>query len=165
MTVPIVFAGLVGAIVWNLVTWYFSMPVLVLARADRRRARRDARGRRHRTRVVWSGILAKVIVPALLAPFICGGVAYLATRHLVRRSPGTCPRSTRAAASGSARSASSSLVALAHGTNDAQKTMGVVTLTLIAGGRLGGDEAIPLWVKVVVRRGDRAPARSRAAGA
>jgi inorganic phosphate transporter, PiT family len=41
----------------------------------------------------------------------------------------------------------SSLVALAHGTNDAQKTMGVVTLTLVAGGRLGGDDAIPFWVK------------------
>ena len=44
---------------------------------------------------------------------------------------------------------SSSLLALAHGTNDAQKTMGVITLTLIAGGRLGSDEAVPFWVKFV----------------
>jgi PiT family inorganic phosphate transporter len=45
--------------------------------------------------------------------------------------------------------ASSSLVALAHGTNDAQKTMGVVTLTLVPGGRLGADEPIPFWVKLI----------------
>jgi inorganic phosphate transporter, PiT family len=147
VTVPIVFAGLVGAIVWNLVTWCFSIPsssshaliggvigAMIAAVGS------DA--------VVWSGILAKVVIPALLAPFICGGAAYLATRlsfGLTRNL--SEDHSSRGFRYG--QIASSSLVALAHGTNDAQKTMGVVTLTLIAGGRLGGDEAIPLWVKVV----------------
>src|SRR6195952_739325 len=79
VTVPIVFAGLVGAIVWNLVTWYFSIPsssshALIGGVLGAMLAAVGTGG------VVWSGILAKVIVPALLAPVICGGVAYLATR-------------------------------------------------------------------------------------
>ena len=146
VTVPIVFAGLAGAIVWNLVTWYFSVPsssshALIGGVLGAMLAAVGTGG------VVWSGILAKVIVPALLAPVICGGVAYLATRislGLTRSVPQEhAGRGFRLGQIGT-----SSLVALAHGTNDAQKTMGVVTLTLIAGGRLGGDEAIPFWVKL-----------------
>ncbi len=79
VTVPIVFAGLVGAIVWNLVTWYFSVPsssshALIGGVLGAMLAAVGTHG------VIWSGILAKVIVPALLAPVICGAVAYLATR-------------------------------------------------------------------------------------
>ncbi len=146
VTVPIVFAGLVGAILWNLVTWYFSVPsssshALIGGVLGAMIAAVGTGG------VIWSGILAKVIVPALLAPLICGGVAYLATRiayGLTSNVPGEhAGRGFRLGQMGT-----SSLVALAHGTNDAQKTMGVVTLTLVAGGRLGAGDGIPLWVKV-----------------
>jgi PiT family inorganic phosphate transporter len=146
VTVPIVFAGLVGAIVWNLVTWYFSIPsssshALIGGVVGAMLAAVGSNA------VIWSGIASKVLIPALLAPFICGGVAYLATRlsyGLTRNMPEE--HASRGFRLG--QIASSSLVALAHGTNDAQKTMGVVTLTLVAGDRLGADEAIPLWVKV-----------------
>jgi inorganic phosphate transporter, PiT family len=146
VTVPIVFAGLVGAIIWNLVTWYFSIPsssshALIGGVLGAMIAAVGSHA------VIWSGIFAKVIIPALLAPFICGGVAYLATRlsyGFTRSVPGE--HSSRGFRLG--QIASSSLVALAHGTNDAQKTMGVVTLTLVAGNRLGADAGIPLWVKV-----------------
>ena len=146
VTVPIVFAGLVGAIVWNLVTWYFSVPsssshALIGGVLGAMIAAVGTGS------VIWSGILAKVIVPALLAPVICGGVAFLATRisfWLTRSVPEEhAGRGFRLGQVGT-----SSLVALAHGTNDAQKTMGVVTLTLVAGGRLGAGDAIPLWVKI-----------------
>jgi PiT family inorganic phosphate transporter len=147
VTVPIVFAGLVGAILWNLITWYFSIPsssshALIggVIGAMIGAVGTDA--------VVWSGILAKVVIPALLAPFICGGAAYLATRLSFGLTRSVSEEhSSRGFRYG--QIASSSLVALAHGTNDAQKTMGVVTLTLVAGGRLGADEAIPFWVKLV----------------
>jgi PiT family inorganic phosphate transporter len=147
VTVPIVFAGLVGAIVWNLATWYFSIPsssshALIGGVLGAMIAAVGSGA------VEWSGILAKVIIPAVLAPFICGGAAYLATRlsfGLTRNLPEE--HTGRGFRYG--QIASSSLVALAHGTNDAQKTMGVVTLTLIAGDRLAPDAAIPLWVKVV----------------
>ena len=147
VTVPIVFAGLVGAILWNLITWYFSIPsssshALIGGVLGAMIAAVGSNA------VVWSGVLAKVIIPALLAPFICGGAAYIATRlsfALTRNLPEQhASRGFRYGQIGS-----SSLVALAHGTNDAQKTMGVVTLTLIAGGRLGAHDAIPLWVKVI----------------
>jgi PiT family inorganic phosphate transporter len=147
VTVPIVFAGLVGAIVWNLVTWYLSIPsssshALIGGVLGAMIAAVGSHG------VIWSGIVAKVIIPAVLAPFICGGVAYLATRlsyQFTRNVSGE--HSSRGFRLG--QIASSSLVALAHGTNDAQKTMGVVTLTLVAGNRLGADEGVPTWVKVV----------------
>ena len=147
VTVPIVFAGLVGAILWNLVTWYFSVPsssshALIGGVLGAMIAAVGSGA------VIWSGILSKVLLPALIAPLVCGGLAYLATR-LSFGLTGGCARSARAAASALGQIASSSLVALAHGTNDAQKTMGVITLTLIAGGRLGADDPIPFWVKLV----------------
>jgi PiT family inorganic phosphate transporter len=147
VTVPIVFAGLVGAIVWNLVTWYLSIPsssshALIGGVLGAMIAAVGSHG------VIWSGIVAKVIIPAVLAPFICGGVAYLATRLSYRFTRNVSgEHSSRGFRLGQV--ASSSLVALAHGTNDAQKTMGVVTLTLVAGNRLGADEGVPTWVKVV----------------
>jgi PiT family inorganic phosphate transporter len=84
----------------------------------------------------------------VLAPFVCGLAAYIATRvayGLTRRSR------EEDAAEGFRFSqiASSSMVALAHGTNDAQKTMGVIVLTLVAGGRLAPDAPVPTWVKLV----------------
>jgi PiT family inorganic phosphate transporter len=147
VTVPIVFAGLVGAILWNLLTWYLSIPsssshALIGGVIGAMIAAVGTNG------VIWSGIAAKVIIPAVLAPFICGGVAYLATRFsyaLTARVPDE--HKDRGFRLG--QIASSSLVALAHGTNDAQKTMGVITLTLIAGDRLGADAGVPLWVKLV----------------
>ena len=146
VTVPIVFAGLVGAIIWNLVTWYFSIPsssshALIGGVLGAMIAAVGSGA------VIWSGILAKVIIPALLAPFICGGVAYLATR-LSYGLTKSVPEEHAGRGFRLGQIASSSLVALAHGTNDAQKTMGVVTLTLVAGDRLGAGEAIPFWVKV-----------------
>ena len=147
VTVPIVFAGLVGAIVWNLVTWYFSMPsssshALIGGMLGAMIAAVGTGA------VIWSGVFSKVIIPALLAPLICGSAAYLATR-LSFGFTKSVPEDYSSRGFQLCQIASSSLVALAHGTNDAQKTMGVVTLTLVAGGRLGADEPIPLWVKFV----------------
>ena len=164
VTVPIVFAGLVGAIVWNLVDVVLQHPVVLVARADRRRARRDDRGRRH-----GRGDLERH--PREGHHPRAARAVHLRRRRLPRdaalasASRGAFPSEHASRGFRLGQIASSSLVALAHGTNDAQKTMGVVTLTLIAGGRLGADEAIPFWVKLVVRRGDRARARSPAAGA
>jgi PiT family inorganic phosphate transporter len=147
VTVPIVFAGLVGAILWNVVTWYLSIPsssshALIGGVVGSMLAAVGSDG------VVWSGIASKVVIPAVLAPIVCGAAAFVATRlsfGLTRRVPeGSSGKGFRLG-----QIASSSLVALAHGTNDAQKTMGVVVLTLVAGGRLGADAGVPTWVKIV----------------
>ena len=144
ITLPIVFAALLGAIAWNIATWSFGLPsssshaliggvigaTFVAAGASA---------------IHGSSVVAKVIVPAVLAPIIAGIVSALATRltyQLAR--PDEHSESRRYFRLG--QLASASLVSLAHGTNDAQKTMGVVTLALIADHRLqpGGDP--PFWV-------------------
>src|SRR5262245_24835336 len=147
VTVPIIFAGLVGAILWNVATWFLGIPsssshALVGGVVGAVIAGAGSQA------VIWNGIASKVIIPAVLAPFVCGLAAFLATRLSYRL--------TRSVGSGSSSQgfrvsqiASSSMVALAHGTNDAQKTMGVIVLTLVAGDRLAADAGVPVWVKIV----------------
>jgi inorganic phosphate transporter, PiT family len=145
ITVPVVFAGLIGAIVWNVITWYGGIPsssshALVGGVVGAVLAAEGTSG------VIWSGIAAKVLIPALLAPFVCGLAALVATLLAFRL---TRSVSGESAGKGFRRSQvfSSGLVALAHGTNDAQKTMGVIVLTLVAGGQLSAGSGVPLWVK------------------
>ena len=146
VTLEIIFAGLVGAILWNVFTWYLSVPsssshALIGGVIGAVLAAVGTSG------VDWTGVISKVAVPALLAPLVAGSAALIATRisyRLTRRTtPETSRRGFRVGQIGS-----SGLVALAHGTNDAQKTMGVIVLALVAAGRLGPAESMPLWVKV-----------------
>jgi PiT family inorganic phosphate transporter len=145
------FAALVGAIAWNLLTWAAGLPsssshALIggLIGAGLVAGGSDA--------IKGSAIVEKVIAPGVLAPIVCGLVAILGTfvaYKLRQRDP--TDRTSRAYRYGQIGTAS--LVSLAHGTNDAQKTMGVITLALVAHGTLhqAGAEnfAVPLWVKVL----------------
>jgi PiT family inorganic phosphate transporter len=144
ITLNIVFAGLIGAITWNLVTWYFGIPsssshALIggVVGATLVVSGRDA--------IKGAGIVEKVLIPAVLAPFLAGAVAllgtYLAYRLTHREKPEHVKRGFRYG-----QIASASMVSLAHGTNDAQKTMGVITLALIAHGSLDGNASVPTWV-------------------
>jgi len=146
ITLPIVFAGLLGAIVWNMITWSVGLPsssshALIggIIGATLVSAGTSA--------VHGHSIVAKVVIPALLAPVLAGLVAMLATRLSYRiAKPDERPRSHRYFRYG--QLASASLVSLAHGTNDAQKTMGVITLALIADHQLGAGSDPPAWVIV-----------------
>ena len=147
VTVPIIFAGLVGAILWNVATWFLGIPsssshALVGGVVGAVIAGVGTKA------VIWSGIASKVVIPAVLAPFVCGIAAYVATLLAYRLTRGARPDDASTGFRVS-QIASSSMVALAHGTNDAQKTMGVIVLTLVAGGRLAPDAAVPAWVKIV----------------
>jgi inorganic phosphate transporter, PiT family len=146
VTTTVIFAGLVGAITWNLVTWWFGVPssssqALIGGVLGATLAAVGSRG------VEWDGVLSKVLVPALIAPVLAGVVALTATvivyRLIKRFTAARAERGFRWA-----QVASSSMVALAHGTNDAQKTMGIICLALIANGNLsGGDNfSVPDWV-------------------
>lgn len=146
-TLSVVFAGLVGAIVWNLVTWWAGLPsssshALIGGVVGATLAAQGA------SAVQGGGLLGKVIVPALVAPvlaFTVGGLAILLAYRLVGRlAPGTVNRGFRAG-----QIASGGLLALAHGTNDAQKTMGIITLALVAHGNLSAENPqVPFWVVV-----------------
>jgi PiT family inorganic phosphate transporter len=146
ITLTIVFAGLLGAILWNLVTWLLGLPsssshALIGGMVGATLAGLGA------SAVNGTAIIQKVVIPAVLAPVIAGTVAVLAVRtasRIVRR----------AARDGAERNfrrgqiASASLISLAHGTNDAQKTMGIITLALVAHGTIGEDAGVPHWVVV-----------------
>ncbi len=144
VTLPIVFAGLLGAIAWNVLTWFFGLPsssshALIGGVVG---ATAVAVGTHA---VEGHNIVAKVLVPAVISPVIAGIVAALATfvaYRIAQPNEVTATRKTfRLGQIGSA-----SLVSLAHGTNDAQKTMGVITLALIADGRISKGSDPPLWV-------------------
>ena len=146
ITVPIIFAGLVGAILWNVITWYEGIPsssshALVGGVVGSVLAAEGSSG------VLWSGVFSKVLIPACIAPFVCGFAAYLATRVAFRLTRNDSEDATSRGFR-SSQILSSSLVALAHGTNDAQKTMGVIVLTLVAGGYADAGSGVPNWVKV-----------------
>jgi PiT family inorganic phosphate transporter len=146
ITPTVVFAGLVGAIVWNLATWYFGLPsssshaliggvvgsAFVAAGPDA---------------VMGEGVIGKVLIPAVIAPvvaFVVGVVAINIVYGIVgRERPGLVNRGFRLG-----QVVSGGLLALAHGTNDAQKTMGVITLALISNGNLSSDSNVPTWVVI-----------------
>jgi PiT family inorganic phosphate transporter len=144
ITPTVVFAGLVGAIGWNLFTWSYGLPsssshALIggVVGSTFAAVGGDA--------ILGEGILGNVLIPALVAPllaFLVGAMAILACYAIVGGlRPGPVTRGFRFG-----QTVSGGLLALAHGTNDAQKTMGVIVLALVADGTLGSDEGIPFWV-------------------
>jgi PiT family inorganic phosphate transporter len=148
VTTTVVFAGLVGAIAWNLVTWYVGLPsssshaligglVGAVVAATGWQA------------VSGNGLVTKLIIPAIVAPLLAFLAAFisivLVNRIIAYSRPGTVGRSFR-----SGQIVSSSLLALSHGTNDAQKTMGIIALALVASGKISAAHFhVPLWVVVV----------------
>ncbi|MCX4761034.1 inorganic phosphate transporter [Streptomyces sp. NBC_01275] len=140
----VIFAALVGAILWNLLTWLVGLPSssshalmggligATIASAGTGAVHGDV-------------LVTKVLIPAIAAPIVAGVAAMLATRlsyTLGKKADG------KAAAKGyrTGQIASAGLVSLAHGTNDAQKTMGIITLALVAGGAVAPDSDPPTWV-------------------
>jgi PiT family inorganic phosphate transporter len=146
VTTPIVFAGLIGAIAWNLATWFFGLPsssshALIGGVVGATFAAHGADA------VQFSGLLDKVIIPALVAPVlalvVAGGAILIAYRVVGRQRPGPVTRGFRLG-----QWVSGSLFSLSHGTNDAQKTMGIMFLALVANGNLQTSDSVPTWVVV-----------------
>jgi inorganic phosphate transporter, PiT family len=145
ITTTVVFAGLIGAIAWNLATWWLGLPsssshaliggvVGAAFVADGPSA------------IFGDGLVEKVLVPGLVAPILAFTVAALAILVIYRMvgnvRPGPVNRGYRLG-----QIVTGSMFSLAHGTNDAQKTMGIITLALIAHGDLPADSFdVPFWV-------------------
>ncbi len=149
----IVLAGLVGAITWNILTWLLGLPSSSSHALFGGLIGATVAGLGWAA-VNWTGdgtkldgVIGKVILPAVMSPVLAALVAALGTWLVFRIIGGLVGRSTdqgfRWGQIGSA-----SLVSLAHGTNDAQKTMGVITLALIGSGHWTDTSAVPLWVKL-----------------
>jgi len=144
VTLTVVLAGLCGGIIWNLLTWLFGIPsssshALIGGVIGSTLAAAGGQA------VQWHNLFSKVIIPAGLSPIIAVGVAGLGT-WLVYRISRKIAAGARNHGFRIGQIGSASMVALAHGTNDAQKTMGVITLALIANGTLPSDASAPFWV-------------------
>ncbi|GAA2628119.1 phosphate transporter [Paractinoplanes durhamensis] len=149
----IILAGLAGGIIWNLFTWLLGLPsssshALFGGLIGATIAGLGWAG------VNWNGdgskldgVVGKVLLPAVLSPVIAGVVALVGTWIIHRITAGLAARYTDQGFKWG-QIGSASLVSLAHGTNDAQKTMGVITLALIASGDWTDTKNIPFWVKV-----------------
>jgi inorganic phosphate transporter, PiT family len=149
----IILAGLIGGIIWNLLTWLLGIPSSsshalfggligsTVASLGWSGVNWDGDG----TKI--DGVVGKVILPGIASPIIAGFVAAVGTwlifKVIAGLNNGLTDRSFRIGQVGSA-----SLVSLAHGTNDAQKTMGVITLALIGYGSWTSTTSIPFWVKL-----------------
>ena len=137
----IVFAALIGAITWNLITWYFGLPsssshALIGGLVGAALAAGDP--------VQWMGILDKVVIPMVLSPLVGFGLGFLFMLAILW----TFRRANVSKANRGFRFAqifSSGTMALGHGLQDAQKTMGIITLALFTAGEIDTFE-VPLWV-------------------
>lgn len=145
-TLEVVLAGLVGAITWNVATWYIGIPsssshALIGGLVGAALAS-------GRTPVLWAGVTEKVLIPSLLAPTagLIGGLLLMGI--LMRMVGGLSPeRGNRFFRR--AQLLTGGWLSFTHGLNDAQKTMGVMMLALIAAGNLPGNVVEPpLWVKI-----------------
>src|SRR5690606_15678448 len=140
----VIFAALVGAILWNLLTWLVGLPSS---------SSHALMGGLIGATVASAGLgavhgdvlVTKVLIPAIAAPIVAGIAAMFATRLTYRMGK---KANGKAAEKGyrAGQIASAGLVSLAHGTNDAQKTMGIITLALVSGGGLAPAPARPTWV-------------------
>ncbi|MGH3688334.1 MAG: inorganic phosphate transporter [Pseudonocardiaceae bacterium] len=144
ITPTVIFGGLIGAIVWNLLTWYLGLPSSSshalfggLIGATWVTAGAGA--------VHFGTVVSKILVPAVLAPIVAGVIALVGT-YLAYRITARTDRGTVSSGFKVGQIVSASMVSLAHGTNDAQKTMGIITLTLIAAKTLPAGSAPPFWV-------------------
>ena len=134
-------AALVGAIGWNLLTWWFGLPsssshALIGGLGGAALAASAT--------VQWHGILSKVVVPMIISPVVGVALGYLVMTSILwlfrRVHPGRAARGFRLA-----QTVSAAAMALGHGIQDASKTAGVVVLALTVGGYHSGDDT-PLWV-------------------
>ncbi|WUJ74795.1 inorganic phosphate transporter [Kribbella soli] len=144
VTVPVIFGGLIGAVLWNLLTWYVGLPSSSshalfggLIGATWIASGSSA--------VHFGTVVQKIIIPAVAAPIVAGIVALLGTFLAYKITQRSRQKSVNEGFR-FGQIASASLVSLAHGTGDAQKTMGVITLVLITSGSLASGSKPPVWV-------------------
>ena len=142
-----VLAALIGAIVWNLLTWWIGLPsssthALIGGLVGAALVQSGSNG------VQWHGIVEKVVIPGAVSPVVGFAGAFLLMviiyRVFFRARPGVAHRGFRYG-----QLVTGTWVAFTHGANDAQKTMGVITLALVANGNISADSFnVPTWVKI-----------------
>jgi len=143
----VILAALIGAILWNLFTWWMGIPsssshaligsligaVMVYTSTTEH--------------IIWGGVVSKVIIPLFTSPILGLFVGFLCMKLIYRIAVRWTPHKVKKVFS-KLQVVSSAFVAFSHGNNDAQKTMGIITLALVTGGILSKEDGVPLWVKL-----------------
>ncbi|MFD9815622.1 anion permease [Streptomyces sp. NPDC059080] len=141
----ILFAALLGAVVWNLVTWYFGLPSSSSHALFGGMVGAALAGG---TEVIWSGVIEKVVLPMFISPVIGLVLGYLVMVVILWLFRGANPHRAKRGFR-IAQTVSAAGMALGHGLQDAQKTMGVVVMALVIADVQDASAAIPVWVKLV----------------
>ena len=144
VTQPVVLAALIGAIIWNLITWWYGIPsssshALIGGLAG------AVVGHAGFSAFKWSALVQKVLVPLVVSPtvgFIGAFVVMILLLWVVRRMrPNAVHKGSR-----KLQLVSASMMAFSHGSNDAQKAMGVITLALLSYVAAGHSDTVPYWM-------------------
>lgn len=140
----VIMAGLIGAITWNLITWWFGLPS---SSTHALIGGLVGAGIAASAGVHWDAVIDKVVLPMFLSPLVGFTLAFFVMVGVMwifrRAAPSKTTRRFRLA-----QTASAAAMALGHGLQDAQKTMGVIYMALLTVGWASADEGIPLWVKL-----------------
>lgn len=143
----VILGALIGAIIWNLITWWKGIPSssshaligsLIGATMMYTMGIED---------IIWSGVFKKVILPLFTSPFI-GLLVGFGFMKLLLNLCASCPKAKTDGIFRKLQVLSAALVAFSHGNNDAQKTMGIITMALIASEVIAPDAGVPMWVKI-----------------
>jgi len=143
----VILAALIGAILWNLFTWWRGIPsssshaligsligaVMVYTMTVEH--------------IIWSGVVNKVIIPLFTSPFLGLFIGFICMKIIYKAFGRWSPHKVNKVFS-KLQVISSAFVAFSHGNNDAQKTMGIITLALVTCGVLSKEDGVPLWVKI-----------------
>lgn len=144
----VIAAALIAAIIWNLITWYFGIPsssshALIGGLVGASIAHFGTLGI-----ISWKGVLDKVVLPLITSPLLGFFMGYMIMKGLNFILRNWTPRGVDRMAS-KLQILSAALMAYSHGSNDAQKSMGIITLALISAGIYGPDHGVPVWVKLL----------------
>jgi inorganic phosphate transporter, PiT family len=140
----VVLCALLGAIVWNLITWWFGLPS---SSTHALIGGLVGAGIAGGMSVYWSAIVDKVVLPMIVSPLVGFGLAFAVMVAILWIFRSAAPAKTHRRFR-IAQTASAAAMALGHGLQDAQKTMGVIYLALLTVGWANTDQGIPLWVKL-----------------
>jgi len=144
----VILAALIGAIFWTVFTWYFGIPVSCSHSLIGGLLGASMVYTMHVNAILWSGVVQKVVIPIALSPAL-GFIAAFGLLKLINYLCRNIPYGRVNSVFLRLQIISAAFMAFSHGNNDAQKTMGIITLTLISTNLLPADAGIPLWVKII----------------